>query len=128
MKTFFATTTGRLTLILGGADLALMGLASLLQDPALTMNLVALIPVLSIAVSINIVGFATVERGGTLPISLLSMMLVLGGVYVYGLEHATTAGAAVGIVLLSIGLIAVLLGAVPAKRKATAPETIEGLT
>lgn len=128
METIFRTTFGRLALILGGADLGLMGVASLVQDPDLTANLVALVPMLSIAVGINIIGLSTVERGGELPIALLSILLLLGGVYVYGLEHATAAGPAVGIVLVSIGAIAAILGAIPARRSVASTKPAAGLT
>ena len=70
----------------------------------------------SIAVGIYIVVLGTVEIGGLLPVSLFSMMLFLGGVYVFGLSNATGAGPASGIVLISVGAIFALVGVRPELR------------
>jgi hypothetical protein len=113
MENFLRTHSGRLSLILGGADLALLSAASLAEDPAITGLLLAWLPMLSIAAGIYIVVLATIEIGGLLPVGLFSTMLFLGGVYVFGLSNATGAGPASGVVLLSIGLIFALLGLRP---------------
>ena len=117
MEKFFRTHTGRLSLILGGIDLALLGVASLVENPEITAALLALIPMLSVAGCIYIVVTATFEIGGLLPIALFSMMLFLGGVFVFGLTNATGAGAASGTVLLSVGVIFALLGIRPEARE-----------
>ena len=58
MENFFRTHSGRLSLILGGADLALLGAASLAEDPAITGLMLAWLPMLSIAAAIYIVVIA----------------------------------------------------------------------
>jgi hypothetical protein len=113
MEKFFRTHAGRLSLILGGVDLALLGAASLAEDPAITALLVALLPMLSIAAGIYIVLLATIEVGDLLPVGLFSTMLFLGGVFVFGLSNATGAGPASGVVLISVGIIFALLGLRP---------------
>lgn len=125
MQSFFRTTPGRLSLILGGVDLSIMGVASLVEDPAVTALLVALIPMLSIAAAINIIALSTWEQGGLLPVGLLSIALFLAGVYVYGLESATHAGPAAGVVLLVVGAIAALLGVHPPAVSVESPRTAE---
>jgi hypothetical protein len=126
MHTYFRTQSGRLALLLGGADLLLMGAASLLENPQITAHLLAVIPMLSIAVGINVVVLATHEKGGTLPVSILSLMLFLAGVYVYGLASATFAGPAVGVLLIVLGASAALYGLLP-NRAPTEHRTAEGV-
>ncbi len=132
MDSFLRTSSGRLTLILGGIDLALMGAASLFESAELTSLLVAWIPVLSIAVGINIVVLSAIEIGDLFPVSLFSLGLFLGGVYVYGLDSATHAGPAAGLVLLSIGALTAVAGirsarapASPARDAASSPALVE---
>jgi hypothetical protein len=115
MENFFRTTTGRLSLILGGVDLALLGIASLFGDPTLTGMLLAWVPMLSLAAGIYIVLFSTMEIGELFPIGLLSMLLALLGVYVYGLTNATFAGPAAGVMSISVGGLFALLGLWPAE-------------
>jgi hypothetical protein len=113
MENFFRTHAGRLSLVLGGVDLALLGAASLAEDPALTAFLIALLPMLSSAAAIYIVILASIEIGGLVPVALFSIMLFLGGVFVFGLSSATGAGPASGVVLISVGIIFALLGLRP---------------
>ena len=125
MESLFRTAAGRLVLVLGGVDLFFMGVASLANDPALTMVLVALIPMLSIALGIYIVVLTAHEHGGLLPIGLLSMMLFLGGVYVFGLESATYSGPAAGVVLVVIGALAMIAAVVSSLAPAEHRRSIE---
>jgi hypothetical protein len=119
MEQLFRTQFGRRSLILGGANLAVLGIASLAEDPELTLGLVALIPMLSVAASIYIVVGAIDEVGGLTPISLASMMMFLGGVFVFGLTNATGAGPASGAVLIVVGALFALLGVRPERRALT---------
>jgi hypothetical protein len=115
MENFFRTHAGRLSLVLGGADLSLLGIASFVQDPEVTGMLLAIVPMLSIAAGIYIVVLAIDEIGDLFPIGLLSMLLFLLGVYVYGLTNATVAGPAAGVMSISVGVLFALLGAWPAE-------------
>ena len=114
MENFFRTQAGRFSLVLGGADLTLLGIASFIGDPELTATLLAMVPMLSIAAGIYIVVLATDEIGDAFPIALFSMLLFLLGIYVYGLTNATLAGPAAGVMSISVGVLFALLGAWPA--------------
>jgi hypothetical protein len=99
--------------MLGGADLFLMGLAAFAGDPELARFLVAFVPMLSVAGGSYVVCVSTFEFGGLTPIALTSMMPFLGGVYVFGLDSAPTAGSAAGLALMVIGALAGWFGLAP---------------
>jgi hypothetical protein len=115
MENFFRTHAGRSSLVLGGIDLALLGIASLVEEPQLTALLLAVVPMLSLSVGIYIVVYATFEIGGLFPIGLFSILLFLLGVYAFGLTNATLAGPAAGAMSLSVGVLFALLGGWPAE-------------
>ena len=114
MESFFQRTSGRITLVVGGINLALMGVMALTETSQdATRLLIAAIVPLSIAVGIYVVGLATTETPTPFPIALACMYMFLGGVAVYAMEQAPTAGHASGVLLIVLGACAGLLGVRP---------------